>query len=180
MGSGHWDAGVAFSSSGDFAYVRDGRDDPRWQIIKNDIESTSKSYRYMQHYLALDGAFYTTYISGANSLQLKLTKPEPTEKDGALEHVILRNQVHFSSSYAYTCQVFLLLGATDEDDMHALLIPNNDDAAEIQRIPLTWAKARAILDQKWETACRRTLQVPYENSQDEHAGQGKSGQSNNV
>ena len=120
------------------------------------------------------------FSSGETSLRLELTKPEPTRKDGAPESVWIPNLVHLSSSYAHRCQVFLILGATDEDYMHALLIPNNDDAAEIQRIPLTWAEARAILDQKWETACRRTLQVPEENSQDEHAGQGVDRSSNNV
>lgn len=134
----------------------------------------------MQDCLAVDGAFYTTYQSEANSLELSLTKPEPTEMDGAPEYVELRNLVHFSSSHAYRCQVFLLFGATDDDDMRALMIPNNDDAAEMKRIPLSWAKARAILDQKWETACRRTLQVPDENSQDEHVGQGIDRQSNDV
>lgn len=134
----------------------------------------------MQRNLAVDGAFYTAYISRENSLVLALAKPEPTERDGAPESVYLPDLVHFSSSFASRCKVFLLLGKTDEENMHALLIRDNDNAPEIKTIPLTWARARAILDQKWETACRRTLQVPDKNSNDEHAGQGTNRQSNNV
>lgn len=171
------EAGVAFSSSGDFAYIEGGHHERRWQIIKNGMESSSKSYRYMQDCLAVDGAFYSvSRLSrySENSLHLSLTKPEPSVRQGFPEIVWLRNLVHLSSSYAHRCQVFLLLGRTDDEYMQALLIPDNDDAPEIKTIPLTWAKARAILDQKWETAFRRPLQEPDQDSDDEHAAQGKT------
>lgn len=94
---------------------------------------------------------------------------------GAPERVGIPNLVHFSSSYAYRCQVFLILGRTDDEYLQALLIPNDDDAPELKTIPLTWANARAILDQKWAIACRRrTPQVPDQNAEDGHATQGKN------
>ncbi len=84
-----------------------------------------------------------------HSIQLVLTKPAPTKWDAARE-VWLPNLAHLSSFHVDRSKVFLLLGRTDEDNMRALIIPDNDFSPEVKEIPLTWAKARALLDQKWE------------------------------
>ena len=140
---------VGFSSCGDFAYVR-GRSMSNYQIIKDDIEISSTRFRYIVSTLAIDDAFYEMSNTDGHSIKLRLTKPEPTKWDVAQITVYLKNLVHLSSRYASGHKTCLLLGRTDEDNMRALIIPDNDCSPEVKEIPLTWAKARALLDQKWE------------------------------
>lgn len=122
---------VAYSSSGDFVYIRNKRDYEfmdeaiRSQIIKDDIEVSSTSYRYIESahgsILAIDGSLYETII-GDQWIHLRLTKL----KEGVVEvehSVKIRSLFHIPPSYSRECQAFLLLGKTDEDCMRVLLIP---------------------------------------------------------
>lgn len=139
---------VGFSSSGDFAYVRSVRN--TYQVIQQNIEFSPTSYRYIETYLAADGTFYELVYFSANSVALSCTKTEPTRGDVAPKSVSLYDLVHFSSLYADRCRIFLILGKTDDDYMHALIVPDDDRAPELKTMPLTWAEARAILDRKWK------------------------------
>ena len=100
--------------------------------------------------LAIDGTLYWLGCDRANSVFLSSTKFEPTRRKLATNIVSLGYLVHFSSLYANRCRIFLILGETDNDDMHVLMVPEEDGAPEMKTIPLTWAEARAILDRKWE------------------------------
>lgn len=139
---------VAFSSSGDFAYIRDSQ--TNYQIIEQDIEVSPTSHRYIEQFLAIDGTFYELERSFTNSIYLLSTKTEPPRRNVARKKVWLDNLVHFSFSNGNYCRLFLILGKTDNDYMHALMVPEDDGAPELKTIPLTWAEARAILDRYWE------------------------------
>ena len=142
---------VEFSSSGDFAYInRESFGAPEFQIIKDFVEVSTTSFRYIQRYLATDGALYELYDPAGHTIQLSLTKLEFTKWGVATRDVDLPNLVHVSSHYAYKSEFFLLLGKTDEDPMHLLVVPNDENAPELKTIALTWAEARAMLNRKWE------------------------------
>lgn len=104
----------------------------------------------MELSLAIDGAIYGLVALAGYSIGLRFTKPEPTRRKIAINSVYLLDLVHFSSLYANRYRIFLILGETDNDYMHALMVPEEDGAPELKRIPLTWAEARAILDKMWE------------------------------
>ena len=114
------------------------------------MEVSPKPYRYIEEILANDGAFYQLYDYGSDSIGLSLSKPEPTKRVIARHSVDLPDLVFLSSLYSDRARKFLVLGKTDEDQMHVLLVPDNDCAPELKSVPLTWAEARAILDEKWE------------------------------
>lgn len=144
---------VQFSSSGDFVYIRStsNYDDSEYQTIQQNIELPSASPRCTERFLAIDGTFYElTKISTVNSFSLNSTKAEPARRNVATNRVWLGNLVNFSSLPTGKCRLFLILGKTDNDHMHALMVPEDDGAPELKTIPLTWAEARAILDEMWE------------------------------
>ena len=143
---------VGFSTFGDFAYIES---EVNRRISKDSFGGSPTSYRYMQQSLAVDRAFYEIHIYLDCSIWLSLAKPRSTGWSGVDYRVYLENLAYVSSFYADQCQVFLLLGRTDDDYMHVLLIPKNDCAPELKTIPLTWAEARAKLDQKWEEDLQR-------------------------
>lgn len=115
------------------------------------MEVPTASCRYIQQYrsIAVDGAFYRIVVNG-QTVQLSLSKPEPTRWDIAEYEIRLPNLTHISSLYARQCRVFLLLGRSDQDDMHLLIVPSNGYAPELKTIPLSWADARAMLNETWE------------------------------
>lgn len=105
----------------------------------------------MENHLASDGALYELQTYNVFSVGLRFTKPESTRRKIAINRVYLSDLVHSSSLYPTNrCRIFLILGETDNDYMHALMVPEEDGAPELKRIPLTWAEARAILDKMWE------------------------------
>lgn len=123
-------------------------------MIKDNIEvSPTSHHRYIESSLAVDGAYYTIDSPGrCSTIPLSLTRLTPTKWSVAKKSVGLPNLVSLSSTLASKRKAFLLLGRTDEDQMHVLLVPtfDNECAAEVKTIPLTWAEARAKLDQMWE------------------------------
>ena len=136
----------------------------KWGVIKDNIDVSSTSNRYIQRFLAVDGSLYELRCLGY-SVALILHKSESsrrgvaddsTRRRVADDSVALRNLVYLSSSYTWPYEAFLLLGNTDEDYMHVLLVPgiDNDCAPEVKEIPLTWAEARAILDRNWKDTWR--------------------------
>lgn len=139
---------IGFSSSGDYAYISIGR--RNHQIILQDIEVSLTSQRYIARCLAVDGTFYKLVHSTNNSSSLSSAKAEPTRRDVATKRVWLDNLVQFLPSNGNNCRLFLILGKTDNEYMHALMVPYDHGAPELKTIPLTWAEARAILDRKWE------------------------------
>ena len=147
-------ASIEVSSSGNFAYITALK---IHQIIDHDFEASPKSYRYIEGILAIDGAFYQLFVTVEGSILLQLSKPEPTRWSVAKSKVHLRDLVYCSSLYADRARVFLILGKTDEEQMHVLVVPENDCAPELKSVPLTWAEARAILDRKWEKEYGRPL-----------------------
>lgn len=139
---------VGFSSSGDFAYIKVGH--YIYKIIQQNIEFSPAPHRHIEQYLIVDDTLYELRYSSANSVFLSCTKTEPTREDVATKKVGIKDLVHFSSLYTDRCRIFLILGKTDDDYMHALIVPDDDRAPELKTIPLTWAEARAILDRKWK------------------------------
>ncbi len=133
----------------------------RFQIILDDIEISSTPCRYIYSSLAIDDAFYEMISDDGYSIHLTLTKPAPTKWHATIKTVDLPNLVYLSSFYASRCRFFLLLGRTDEENMRALIIPYNDSFPEVKEIPLTWAKARALLDNKWEDRWGRSRSSGY-------------------
>ena len=143
---------IGFSSSGDFAYIV-GRTRPgetRFQVVKDSLEASTKPLRYTKRYLATDGALYKLEFDDSYTVQLSLYKSGFTKRTVAEHRVCLPNLTHLSSHYANASKIFLILGKTDNDYMHILVIPYNDRAPELKTISLTWAEARAILNRKWE------------------------------
>lgn len=143
---------VAFSSSGDFAYIKSPWGfKPQYQIIKEEIKVSLTSCRYIhdERPQTIDGSFYEVCVKDGQTVQLTLNKLSTRGSPAYLE-ACLPNLTHFSSLYVNACEVFLLLGRTDEDDIHVLIVPSNDYAPELKTIPSSWADARAMLDEKWE------------------------------
>ena len=132
-----------------FEYVV--KDLRKLDIIEANAEAPPRSYRYVDDFFAIDSDVYTLSPStDRNSLVLGLTKVQLRRTTKIRESVWLPNLVYLSSSYAKEPYVYLILGNTDEDYMHALVIPRDRGAPELKRTPLSWAEARAILQKKWE------------------------------
>ena len=97
-------------------------------------------------------------------LILRFNKAKLVRGSRPYEDVYLFNLAYLSSSYAKGSSVYIILGKTDEDQMHALVIPHNREAPELKTIPLTWAEAQAILQRKWEDRYGSFDPVPDSNT----------------
>ena len=93
-------------------------------------------------------------IAREHTVQLVLAKPAPRGWDIASCDVEIPNLTHISSLYAFKFEAYLLLGRTDDEDMHVLIIPRKKSRKkyppELKTIHLTWADAKRILNEKWE------------------------------
>ena len=137
-----------FSDSGEFAYIQFGPHDSLQPRIHHRFVISPSTCRYLEDVLVVDGAFYHTHRD-MGSITLGLTKPMPV-RGLQQRNVRLDDLVQFTALHPQSGQVFLVLGKTDKDYMHALVIPHRNYAPELKEIPLSWADVRALLERKWE------------------------------
>ena len=118
-------------------------------IVEGKAEATARSPRYLYRFLVIGSNQYRA-LTYDHSLALSLLEFGPRGLHKPVKATWLYNLAHLSASYADRSKIYLILGKTDDEHMHALVIPDNREAPELKRIPLTWAEARAILQRKWE------------------------------
>ena len=118
-------------------------------IVEGKAEAAAKSPRYLHSPLVIGSNHYRVLIYD-HSLELRLRKFGPRGWHKPVKRACLYNLAYLSSSYANRSKIYLILGNTDDEHMHVLVIPDNREAPELKTIPLTWAAARAILQRKWE------------------------------
>lgn len=101
--------------------------------------------------LVYDGRLYTCRLDRGDSSQLRLAMYQPGWPEEY--HVSLLNLATFPQSHhSYNAKFFLLI-KDDHESMSVLLPPDSKKKiyyAEIKKIRLTWAQARAELNRLWE------------------------------
>lgn len=142
---------LLFSDCGTFAYL-EGRETRKymWYQIVHQMSISPVPSRFIDRSLSMDNSLVFFHRLKNASVALELINFDENGFWRGTEPAVMLYDVGVYSSRFAAADLYLLLGANDDQKMRLLIAPNDERTPVIKTLSLTFAEARARLEKEWQ------------------------------